>query len=229
LQQAAQRVGTADHSARPGSAAANAPATTPASLASTPAAARRSRFDVGTVAALGVALGSLSAVAVAVFANFIDLGWWIPVALLCMVLAISGPSMLIAWLKLRQRSLGPILDASGWAINGRMRINVRLGGALSQTAQVPAGAHRVPGDPFVERHGWAWLLGGLAVMLTVLLVAWRFALLNPLLPLPLRVPLEVRTVVQPDGSMVTVPVLPARVAAPAAPAVAPASAAAPRP
>lgn len=229
LQQAAQRVGTADHSARPGSAAANAPATTPASVASTPAAARRSRFDVGTVAALGVALGSLSAVAVAVFANFIDLGWWIPVALLCMVLAISGPSMLIAWLKLRQRSLGPILDASGWAINGRMRINVRLGGALSQTAQVPAGAHRVPGDPFVERHGWAWLLGGLAVMLTVLLVAWRFALLNPLLPLPLRVPLEVRTVVQPDGSMVTVPVLPARVAAPAAPAVAPASAAAPRP
>ncbi|WP_208512209.1 hypothetical protein, partial [Variovorax paradoxus] len=39
------------------------------------------------------------------------------------VIAISGPSMLIAWLKLRQRSLGPILDASGWAINGRMKVN----------------------------------------------------------------------------------------------------------
>jgi hypothetical protein len=57
----------------------------------------------------------------------------IPVALIGIVIAISGPSMLIAWLKLRQRSLGPILDASGWAINGRMKVSVRLGGMLSQT------------------------------------------------------------------------------------------------
>ena len=33
------------------------------------------------------------------------------------MLAISGPSMLIAWLKLRQRNIGPILDANGWAVN----------------------------------------------------------------------------------------------------------------
>jgi hypothetical protein len=97
----------------------------PAAAAAPQAAARKT--DVGTVAAIGVALGSISAVMVGIFGKFIELGPWIPVALLGIILAISGPSMLIAWLKLRQRSLGPILDASGWAINGRMNINLRLG------------------------------------------------------------------------------------------------------
>ena len=86
-------------------------------------AATPHRTDVGTVAAIGVALGSISAVLVGIFGKFIDLGPWIPVALVGLIAAISGPSMMIAWLKLRQRSLGPILDASGWAINGRMRID----------------------------------------------------------------------------------------------------------
>src|SRR5690606_4623860 len=110
------------------------------------------RFDVGTVAALGVALGSISTVLVAIFGKFVELGWWIPVGLLGIVLAISGPSMLIAWLKLRQRSLGPLLDASGWAINGRMRVNVPLGGALSKTARLPRNAERSFRDPFAERR-----------------------------------------------------------------------------
>ena len=107
------------------------------------AAPARGRFDVGTVAALGVALGSISAVLVGLFTKFVDLGWWIPMGVLGIVLSISGPSMLIAWLKLRQRSLGPILDASGWAINGRMRLNVRLGASLSQTAGLPQGTRRL--------------------------------------------------------------------------------------
>ena len=133
------------------------------------------RTDVGTVAAIGVALGSLSAVLVGVFAKFVDLGVWIPVALLGIVLAISGPSMLIAWLKLRQRSLGPLLDASGWAINGRMRINTRLGGSLSQTAKVPANARRTLHDPFAEPKAPLWW-GAAAVAVVLLagaLAAWR--------------------------------------------------------
>src|SRR5690606_12074893 len=83
--------------------------TPPAAPGAAPKSALRRRIDVGTVAALGVALGSISAVLVGVFSKFVDLGWWIPAALLGIVLAISGPSMVIAWLKLRQRSLGPIL------------------------------------------------------------------------------------------------------------------------
>lgn len=140
------------------------------------------RVDVGTVAAIGVALGSISAVLVAVFSKFVDLGVWIPIAILGIVMAISGPSMLIAWLKLRQRSLGPILDASGWAINGRMRVNVRLGGSLSQTARLPAHAHRALRDPFAETHGTATLVAGLVVVAAVTVLAWRMGWVDAHLP-----------------------------------------------
>lgn len=132
-----------------------------------------SKFDVGTVAALGVALGSLSAVAVAIFTKFVDLGWWIPVAVLGLVLAISGPSMMIAWLKLRQRSLGPILDASGWAINGRLRINVPLGGTLSQSARVPRDAVRQLRDPYAPSQAPAWTGGLLLALVLAGLLAWQ--------------------------------------------------------
>ncbi|CAA2106695.1 hypothetical protein [Variovorax paradoxus] len=140
------------------------------------------RVDVGTVAAIGVALGSISAVLVAIFGKFIDLGQWIPVALLGIVLAISGPSMLIAWLKLRQRSLGPLLDASGWAVNGRMKVNVRLGGMLSQTAHVPPGARRIARDPYRERHGATGFAAAAVLVLAVAVLAWRMDWLDDRLP-----------------------------------------------
>ncbi|GAP37439.1 hypothetical protein [Piscinibacter sakaiensis] len=138
--------------------------------------ALRSRIDVGTVAALGVALGSLSAVLVGVFGTFVELGWWIPLALGGIVLAISGPSMLIAWLKLRQRSLGPLLDASGWAINGRMRVDVRLGGSLSQRAVLPQHARRLLAEPGAPRRRWGWALVPAGVALALGLAAWRWGL-----------------------------------------------------
>ena len=80
------------------------------------------------------------------------------------VLLISGPSMLLAWLKLRQRSLGPILDASGWAINGRMKINLQLGNSLSQAAKVPLSAKRITHDPFADKHTARWVWGVVAVL-----------------------------------------------------------------
>ncbi len=144
------------------------------------------RVDVGTVAAIGVALGSISAVLVAIFGKFVDLGQWIPVALLGIVLAISGPSMLIAWLKLRQRSLGPILDASGWAINGRMKVNVRLGGMLSQTAHVPPGARRIARDPYRDRHATTGFAAAAVLVLAVLVLAWRMDWLDDRLPAALQ-------------------------------------------
>jgi hypothetical protein len=151
-----------------------------------PLARAPGRIDVGTVAALGVALGSISAVMVGIFAKFIDLGHWIPVAIIGLVLAISGPSMLIAWLKLHQRSLGPILDASGWAINGRMRVNVRLGGSLSQTARLPPNASRVGPDPFASRHGWRGAAAACVAVIAVGLLAWRMDWLDHELPAALQ-------------------------------------------
>ncbi|MDQ0013217.1 hypothetical protein J2W23_001596 [Variovorax boronicumulans] len=159
-----------------------------AGAAKTPAAVPRTagRVDVGTVAAIGVALGSISAVLVAIFGKFVDLGQWIPVALIGIVAAISGPSMLIAWLKLRQRSLGPILDASGWAINGRMKVNVRLGGMLSQTARVPPGARRVARDPYRERHGTTGVAAAVVLALAFVVLAWRMDWLDHRLPAALQ-------------------------------------------
>ncbi|MEJ8853735.1 hypothetical protein WKW79_04100 [Variovorax robiniae] len=136
------------------------------------------RIDVGTVAAMGVALGSISAVLVALFSKFIDLGQWIPMAIAGVVIAISGPSMLIAWLKLRQRSLGPLLDASGWAINGRMKVNVRLGASLSQTARIPRDATRLLRDPYAGRPGLAGPLTALGVLSAVAVVVWKLDLLH---------------------------------------------------
>ncbi|SFM58260.1 hypothetical protein [Variovorax sp. OV329] len=155
--------------------AAPAPATTLARLPGT-------RIDVGTVAAIGVAMGSISAVLVALFSKFVDLGQWIPIAIFGMVLAISGPSMMIAWLKLRQRSLGPILDASGWAINGRMKVNTRLGASLSKTAHIPRHAARVLHDPFAERSGMAGALAAVALVAVVAVLAWQLDLLDGRLP-----------------------------------------------
>jgi len=174
LQSLAGRVATADQAAGT-DAASKAPA-----KPGVPSAG--SRIDVGTVAAIGVALGSISAVLVGIFGKFIDLGQWIPVALAGIVIAISGPSMLIAWLKLRQRSLGPILDASGWAINGRMKVSVRLGGMLSQAARVPPGAKRIAPDPYRERHGLAGALAAACIVGAVALLAWRMDWLDDRLP-----------------------------------------------
>lgn len=161
------------------SSLANTELKTISSTADTVTAAAPRRTDVGTVAAIGVALGSISAVAVGIFAKFVDLGVWIPLGLIGIVLAISGPSMLMAWLKLRQRSLGPLLDASGWAINGRMRINTRLGGSLSQTAKVPANARRSLKDPFAESKApmW-WSVSTLVVLVVLAITAWRLQWLD---------------------------------------------------
>lgn len=145
-----------------------------------------SRIDVGTVAAIGVAMGSISAVLVALFSKFIDLGQWIPIAIFGMVLAISGPSMLIAWLKLRQRSLGPILDASGWAINGRMKVNVRFGASLSKTAHIPRQSMRVMRDPYAQRNGFTGALAAIALVAVVAVLAWQLDLLDPRLPAALQ-------------------------------------------
>lgn len=113
------------------------------------------KVDVGTVAALGVAFGAIGT-AFAAFAGYIagvlKLPFWqVCLAFVGMLLIISGPSMLIAWLKLRQRNLGPILDANGWAINGRVRMNVPFGGSLTAVSALPPGSKAVADDPFAER------------------------------------------------------------------------------
>ncbi|HKX62458.1 MAG TPA: hypothetical protein VJS65_11445, partial [Verrucomicrobiae bacterium] len=135
------------------------------------------KVDVGTVAALGVAVGAIGT-AVAAFAGYLagvlKLPFWqVCLAFVGLLLVISGPSMLIAWLKLRQRNLGPILDANGWAINGRVRMNVRFGRSLTAIAALPEGARAVADDPFAERPP-TWP----KFVLFVVIVCFVYSLLN---------------------------------------------------
>jgi hypothetical protein len=92
---------------------------------------------------------------------------WMPLGLLALLLALSGPSMIIAWLKLRQRNVGPILDANGWAVNALAKINIPFGTALTKVAALPLGARRGGRDPFAVKQPPYGLYFLLLVLLTV--------------------------------------------------------------
>ena len=143
------------------------------------------KIDVGTVAAIGVAIGGIGAMVTGILSSFFGLGAWMPLGVIAALLLISGPAMLLAWLKLRQRNLGPILDANGWAINGRARINVPFGAALTHVAALPKGSERSLDDPYAEkRRPWkAYTIVGLLLVLAGL---WYLGKLDGLLPTPAR-------------------------------------------
>jgi hypothetical protein len=127
------------------------------------------KMDVGTVAALGVAFGALATAFAAIagyLSGLLKLPFWqVCLAVVGLLLLVSGPSMLIAWLKLRKRNLGPILDANGWAVNAKARINVPFGASLTGVAQLPPGASLSSDDRFGEApSAWPKLLGFLVAI-----------------------------------------------------------------
>ena len=99
-------------------------------------------FDIakfaGIFAAIGMAVGYIGAFFTSVIGGFASLKWWQDIlAVLGIVLVISGPSMFLAWTKLRKRNLAPVLNANGWAVNADVMVNVMFGSALTQQAQFP--------------------------------------------------------------------------------------------
>ncbi len=111
------------------------------------------KVDVGAVAAIGVAItGAISALTLILGYVFNLKLWQYPLVLVGLVAVVSGPSMVIAWLKLRQRTLGPILEGNGWAINGRVKINIPFGTALTDLAVLPANAKRTLEDPYEDKE-----------------------------------------------------------------------------
>ena len=61
------------------------------------------------------------------------------------------PAAFLAWLKLRKRTLGPVLEASGWAVNGQLPVNLVLGSALTSEASLPRNATRTRHDPLRQK------------------------------------------------------------------------------
>lgn len=146
-------------------APAGAPAAPPAPPAP-PAPVDAAKF-AGIFAAVGLAIGAIGTALAAVVTGFLGLkGWQMPLALLGLMMLISGPSMAMAYFKLRNRNLGPILDANGWAVNTRARINIPFGAALTQLARLPEGADRALTDPYAEKRS-PWKLYVLLVAIAV--------------------------------------------------------------
>lgn len=147
-------------------------------LADAPATAPKPAFDVakfaGIFAAIGLAIGAIGGILASVVSGMLSLKFWqIPLALIGLMLLVSLPSMALAWFKLKRRSLGPILDACGWAINSRVFINIPFGTSLTALAELPNGASRSMADPFAEKRVlWPYYLVIVACLIA-LLVFWK--------------------------------------------------------
>lgn len=119
--------------------------TTPAAGAAPAAAPQPAPFDIakfaGIFAAIGMAVGYIGAFLTSLATGVKDIAtyaWWaLPVAILSLFMVISGPSMVLAWMKLRKRNLAPLLNANGWAINADAIVNVLFGNTLTEQAQFP--------------------------------------------------------------------------------------------
>jgi len=140
------------------------------------------KLDVGVVAALGVAVGAIGGALASLATGIMRLdAWQIPLVFVGLILMISVPSVLIAFLKLRKRNLGPILDANGWAVNSRARINVPFGGSLTHVAVLPPGSHRDLADPFAEKKR-PWRIYLLLALILIAALGWALGKFDYLLP-----------------------------------------------
>ena len=154
-----------------------------------PPVAAPKKMDVGTVAAIGVAAGAIGTFVTALVGysmGVFRMGLIPTIAsVIGLMLLISMPSVVIAYIKLRKRNLGPILDANGWAVNAKAKINVPFGATLSRLAKLPPGSRRDSTDPYAEKT-FPWKR--LVLLLLVLYGAYRWysGAMDAMLPSPVR-------------------------------------------
>jgi hypothetical protein len=98
----------------------------------------------GLLAGGGVAIAALSS-SIAYIAQTVSKmqNMYFVYTIIAILLLIMVPSTIIGYYKLRKRDIGMMLEACGWAINGRMRINIRLARELTRIGRFPRRAKRV--------------------------------------------------------------------------------------
>jgi hypothetical protein len=143
------------------------------------------KIDVGSVAALGVAVGALGAFLTAVVGYATGIFKMGPLAIAAAIvgvmLLISLPSVVLATITLRKRNLGPILDANGWAVNANAKINVAFGATLTGLAKLPPGSRRDSKDPFADQ-GIPWKRVVFILLIGILAYRWYEGALDRFLP-----------------------------------------------
>lgn len=70
-----------------------------------------------------------------------------------LLMLVSGPSMVLAWMKLRRRNIAPLLNANGWAVNASSKISIPFGATLTDMAKFPKMKLQ---DPFAKKPMAAW-------------------------------------------------------------------------
>jgi hypothetical protein len=138
-----------------------------------PAEAPKPAFDIakfaGIFAAIGMALGMIGTMLVSVAKGWVTLTWWQQILVfVAILLLISGPSMIMAWLKLRRRNLAPVLNANGWAVNADALISVLFGRTLTEQVNFPiVKAPKIKGEMSTAKR---WCIGiGITLLVLVCL------------------------------------------------------------
>jgi hypothetical protein len=140
------------------------------------------KIDTGTLAAIGLVMTTLLGAMGTIFAAILKLPLWqIPFVMVGIVFVISLPSMFMAYLKLRKRNLGPILDANGWAINNAAKMNIPFGKSLTDMPVLPEGSVSSFEDPFAEKKR-PWKLYLSIVLVLLLAFFWYTGRLDGNLP-----------------------------------------------
>jgi len=130
------------------------------------------KIDIGMIAALSVAFGSIGTALAYFLGLFKGIPFWqLPLMVGAIMLAISCPSLILAFMKLRKRNLGPILDANGWAVNAKAKVNVPFGTSLTGIAKLPSGATVDLSDRYAPKSSH---LPKLAISVVVLACFWSF-------------------------------------------------------
>lgn len=146
-------------------------------------------FDIakvaGIFAAVGVAVGMIGTALSGLLKGLFALKWWqLLIVFAGIMLLISGPAMVMAWLKLRRRNIAPLLNANGWAVNAASKISIPFGETLTDVAKFPKMKLK---DPYKKgMAGWKKLLISIVCLALVFAALWLFDLLAFInLPSPL--------------------------------------------
>ena len=176
------------------------------------AAAATPPFDIakfaGIFAAIGMAVGMIGTALASIFKGLFALSWWQLIILFVgIILVISGPAMVMAWMKLRRRNIAPLLNANGWAINATSKISIPFGETLTEIAKYPK---MKLDDPFAKKGLKTWQKWCLTLLILIVVIAglWFanvFSNINEKLgsPLPRYNKAEVEEVVTDTTTIIT--------------------------
>lgn len=149
-------------------------------------------FDIakfaGIFAAFGMALGMIGTALTALVKGIFALAWWqLIAAFVGILLVISGPAMVMAWLKLRRRNIAPLLNANGWAVNAASKISIPFGETLTDMAKFPKLKIK---DPYAKKglpiwKKWVISISVLVVVIAALWLTNLLAWVGASSPLPL--------------------------------------------